>query len=612
MEGEQAYRRLVPRPHVAQKRLLLVAFAATAAVLLPASALAAPGDINASLVSNINPIPGFGGDSSPSRLVNAGGTILFSAIDDTHGRELWKSDGTAAGTIRLSDINLSGDGLASSTDLVNVNGTVFFPGYDGTDTELYKEEPPYTAPPTKIEINPSGSSGPQNLANFNGTLFFAATDGSSAGYELWKSTGGTVASGSTAMVADINTTAGEPSFPEQLTPVGNTLFFVATDGNDGDDRELWKTDGTVGNKTELEINPTADEGSDPFDLTNVGGTLFLAADDGGTTVGRELWRIGESDTSATPIDIRPGTAGSDPEQFGVFGGTVFFPADDGSTGVELWKSNGNTVASGGTARVADINPGPGDSFPEDPFAYNGLMFFGAADATHGTELWKTNGGPLGAGTEMVADINSGPPSSSPTSPIIANGAVWFRAATAGAGNELWKFDGAVLKTFDIRPGPADSNPDDFAASNGVLFFSANDGTSNGIELWKATIEPAGPAGSAVPAGTALPSNTFTVGQLKGRRLTLKVDSAGTAVVDDKGSQGAGRANESAAKNLLKPSSGSGGPGKIVVRLKLTRRAKATLKDRGKLKVKAQITFTPTGGTASTRIAKLKLKKNLAQ
>jgi len=54
--------------------------------------------------------------------VGADGTVFFTA-DDGSGQELWKSDGTEAGTVRIKDIN-PGVGESFPLDLVNVNGTL--------------------------------------------------------------------------------------------------------------------------------------------------------------------------------------------------------------------------------------------------------------------------------------------------------------------------------------------------------------------------------------------------------------------------------------------------------------------------------------------------------
>src|ERR1700730_5086041 len=62
--------------------------------------------------------------SSPTQLTQVGATLYLVADDGIHGQELWASNGTAAGTFLVKDIN---PGIATSYPqyLTNVNGTLF-------------------------------------------------------------------------------------------------------------------------------------------------------------------------------------------------------------------------------------------------------------------------------------------------------------------------------------------------------------------------------------------------------------------------------------------------------------------------------------------------------
>ncbi|MEK6271497.1 MAG: hypothetical protein AABM42_02470, partial [Actinomycetota bacterium] len=211
--------------------------------------------------------------------------------ESTHGRELWKSNGTAAGTVLVKDINLPGGGGSidsSPAELTNVAGTLFFRALETNGIELWRSDG--TAGGTKLVKNIAPSNGwstPDHLTNVAGTLFFSADDQSTYGRELWKSDG--TAAG-TKIVKDISSGAGgasTDSSPAELTNVAGTLFFRAGEATNG--IELWSSNGTAAG-TKLVKNIAPSNGwSTPDYLTNAAGTLFFTADDQ-STYGRELWK----------------------------------------------------------------------------------------------------------------------------------------------------------------------------------------------------------------------------------------------------------------------------------------------------------------------------------
>jgi ELWxxDGT repeat protein len=428
------------------------------------------------LVEDLN--PGLG-SANPGGLTNFGGTLFFSAtdrglFDGDLGRELWKSDGTAGGTRLVKDVS-PGLGSSNPHELTTINGKLLFAASlngcsDGgcPNTELWESDG--TAAGTKLlkDIDSSGGgSDPNYLTVVNDTVFFWAqvreqtppqlwrSDGTAAGtmmvkditptyltsvkrtlfflasdsthgYELWKSDG--TASGTT-MVKDIN--RGEvTSSPQNLTNVNGTLFFAADDGAGG--QELWKSDGTsAGTQLVKRINPGPDS-SYPHGLTNVNGTVFFNADDG--TAGFELWKS-DGTAAGTKLvkDINPGPGSGSPSGLSSVNGAVFFGAwDGGAIGGELWKSDGTAA---GTQLVKDINPGPESSNLFDLTAVDREFFFNAYDAG-GSELWRSDG--TAAGTTLVKDINPGPGSSTPWSLTNVEGALFFTANDGLTGNELWR------------------------------------------------------------------------------------------------------------------------------------------------------------------------------
>jgi ELWxxDGT repeat protein len=322
-------------------------------------------------------------------------------------------------------------------------------------------------------INPgSGSSYAMDAgsAALGEYLYFQADDGTH-GDELWR-TNGTV----TELVEDINTgsSGADDSEPDFFTALNGYLYFQANDGTHG--FELWRTNGTV---TELveDINPNADS-SDVSGFAVLGAWLYFQANDG--TNGMELWRTNGTTTELVEnINTNPagpfGVGSSNPYEFAVLGSYLYFQAYDGTHGSELWRTNG-----GVTELVKDINTGNTGADPSWPSRFTeigGYLFFKADGATQAGQLWRTDG--TEAGTTLITDVLD------PNRFTAFGNYLYFAAETDADGTELWRTDGTEAGTellFDINDGADDSYPYNFTVVGDYLFFSADDGT-HGTELW---------------------------------------------------------------------------------------------------------------------------------
>jgi len=84
---------------------------------------------------------------------------LFRAFDRVHGAELWTSNGIAAGTFLVADINNPLGYSSYAKYLTNVNGTLFFRANDGTHgPDLWALVPDTrAADTTTLTISPDSS-----------------------------------------------------------------------------------------------------------------------------------------------------------------------------------------------------------------------------------------------------------------------------------------------------------------------------------------------------------------------------------------------------------------------------------------------------------------------
>jgi ELWxxDGT repeat protein len=358
------------------------------------------------------------------QLTDVNGVLYFYLETSVGTYELWKSNGTEAGTVMLKQFMYPPEQFAvSSVDqlrLVNGNGTLYFTAQDTTyGWELWKSDGSSAGTVLVKDIRPGvNSSAPNGLFYWNGSLYFAANDGSAAGRELWKSNG--TAEG-TVLVKDIapaiqgrfGTLIVANSNPAEFTIFQGSLYFAANSSYNqfvsSQDRELWKTDGTAEGTVLVKDIAPGGAGSYPSYLTVVNGTLFFGADKEGLPepgagfINQELWKSDGTTAGTVLVKDFPSSdfyftalVNMNGTLFFTFGGFSSFDR-------ELWKSNGTAE---GTVQVKDIHPNGEQLNPSSPAeltVVNNTLFFSAFDGT-GRHLWKSDG--TEAGTVKVKSANS--------------------------------------------------------------------------------------------------------------------------------------------------------------------------------------------------------------
>ncbi len=465
-------------------------------------------------------------DAGPACLLPVGSSLYFLAT--SAGKQgLWKTDGTASGTVHLRD-------AYRFACPVNANGTIFF----FADGGLWKSDGT-TAGTVHVTDLPSGFS-PADMLSFNGGFLFYGTNSFSP--QLWKSDG---TSAGTTLLGVVT-----PDLDLALN-LNGTVFFPGTDSTGV--RGLWKTDGSPMGTVVVKVFPQRIAGS----FAALNGAVFFPADDG--VHGQELWKSDGTPAGTLLVkDIFPGPAGSSLGSLTAFQGKLYFTASAVSTGFsntqlwtsdgteegtvavtaqsgtvqlighvngallfqvvsgvtqQLWKSDGTsvgtsllssqvgfngfvyfaTIGSRGFFLAADSQNDPAlwstdatpagtalvQAFAFDPIApldlvaANGIVYFVNGDAIHGTELWKSDG--TSSGTAMVVDLNTAPLGSQPFNLVTMNGAIYYVATSDTLGTELWRSDGTVAGTGvlkDLYPGLSSSNPSNLTVVNGTLYFTA--------------------------------------------------------------------------------------------------------------------------------------------
>ena len=412
------------------------------------------------------------------------GRLLFFAGDGVHGRELWTSDGTDAGTRLVRDIFSGPADSSYGYEVTAVGSAIVFPLFGGASGwELWRSDG--TEAGTFLAGSARGSAGPDRITAVGETAFFSAAIGSGS-RRLWKTDSAGVPA---SVVSDAF------SDPTGLVSFRGALYFAASVP---EGLALWKTDGTSSGTSVVRLlNRRENSSSSPFPLGDVNGSFLFFATDGKGPSG--LWRSDATESGTQPV--APVALGGG--NFGASGvsapfqGSIFFSGNDGVHGSELWRTDGTPA---GTRLVKDIAvnggtrfPSARDSVPCAMTVVGDTLYFGAFDGDHGNGLWKTDG--TEAGTTFIKDISLDCYTGGKAGLVSLDGLIYFSGGQPPNFDQgLWRTDGTSQGTALVKPV--------FAANlitlgGRVLFFgsSASDGsglwTSDGTSAGTAILKPFG-------------------------------------------------------------------------------------------------------------------------
>jgi ELWxxDGT repeat protein len=348
------------------------------------------------MVKDIDPGPG---SSSPTFLTPDGSELYFDASDGTHGDQLWKSDGTAAGTTMVADISTPGHGA-------NIHAMA------AAGSELF-----FSARPCST-VCPAGQAPGPDLWESDGTaagthLVAQPSEAAQGIYDITPLPQGSSTSG---MVGP--TTRGDHKVGARSTQDSLVLF----DAIDGKGRiSLWRSDGTASGTFELPIDANQNANPDGFVPIQFDGRWEMLFDAYDPVHGTALWQTDGTVTGTTMIEGaalgRKGSNAAGQASVSLNGRTVvLFSASNGIAGSELWETDG---ASAGTAMIPvkrDITNG---SCPDQLLPYPHGLFFTASSnqrvpycsqfalfSPDANQLYQTDG--TSVGTHLLVQAQSWP------------------------------------------------------------------------------------------------------------------------------------------------------------------------------------------------------------
>jgi ELWxxDGT repeat protein len=439
-------------------------------------------------------------DGNPFRGVEGpltviGDQVLFVNNSETEGSELWTSDGTLTGTQMLHEIVPGIGGYARL--LASTNTHAFY---------LAEMEP--GPDPVRLWVTDGTTAGSRIIPLNGGTDYelplHTVQQGMVAGNRVYfaithldPAAGFYLRLFSTDLTGSILIDAG-PAGPG--VPLGNSYLFASHSDPSG--VEPWISDGTMAGTIRLADIALSGQtnSSAPEDFTLLGDAALFEADDGDS--GRELWRTdGTADGTWRIKDIVPGRESSSLSGMRTVGEFTYFVARS-TAGVSdgpgrLWRTDGTeagTFPLGDTRAIAGGGSGGGCA-TWSTFFNGRAWFFGVSEIPQGTELWSTDGTVNGTRREFLLPEATRFASHCELH-ATANGLIFIHDEVPNA--QLWRSDGTLQGTVpipNVRPANVSAGSGFIQAGvivvGGVAYLLADGG--DGFEPWRSDGTAAGTA-----------------------------------------------------------------------------------------------------------------------
>lgn len=369
-------------------------------------------------------------DLSNANHISSDGNQVYVVTPTQTGKQaLWRSNGTAEGTVPLKEFETSDNiyflQALNNRFLFSVNDKLF-----------------------QTNGTPAGTSELAPLPGVTTGVINNQLIGMSGGLGLWTSDGTSAGTNDLGAIPGSDKKLIKGLFSE--TSLNDKLYFFAQEPTnfpflthnspaqqpEAKPVELWQTDGTVaGTKV---VTTLSNQIQYVSNLVVLGNKVYFALK---LLNGYELWASDGTAAGTQRVSASPTFTGSGVPTISVLNGKLYFPNWDAAHGTELWISDGT---SAGTRLLKDINPGPGNGLARIQRVHD-TLFLTASDGVSGFELWASDG--TAEGIHQVADIAPGPYSSTPVSFAAGSDFIAFSADDGVIGRELYKIAAPTAVTL---------------------------------------------------------------------------------------------------------------------------------------------------------------------